>query len=321
MIDRGLIRQLRRAMRAAGLVLVGSTAAACLGYVHAQPTLPGEYIVPGERTFPESIALDHERDVFYVGSADQGTLFRGRRDAASLTPFVAGRSAPSAANGLALLPSGDLLVAGGRSGSLFVYAPNGTLRRRFDSPATEQTFINDLVVVSPTEAYVTDSFRPTLFRVDPSREGALEAWLDLTQTPIRYADGFNLNGVVATADGRFLIAAQTNIGKFWRIDRRSKVTDEIRVLGGEGGGDGLRLRGNLLYAVNGGGLTVYDLSSDASEARVLTRLTDLRLNGPTGLALDGDDALVVNAQFSARESTPDLPFTVTRLRLPKGQRR
>ena len=275
--------------------------------------IPTEYAVPGERTFPESIAFDEDTGTFYTGSADRGIVYRGSRNATEMIPHISGAAAPPASNGLRLLPSGELLVAGGRSGSLFVYAADGSLVRGYNSTPSEQTFVNDAVVTSADEAFVTDSIRPVLFRTDPSRRGSLEPWLDLTRTPIKYGEGFNLNGIVATEDNRFLVVAQTNARRFWRIDRRSKEVRMIDTPNGEGGADGMRLRGNRLFAVRDGGVSVYELSVDALKAVLVSRVDDPRFNGPTAIAIDGDDLLVVNAQFAAREGVPNLPFTITRV--------
>lgn len=284
-----------------------------VGFAQSASETLSSYAVPGERTFPEGIALDAATGAFFVGSADQGTIYRGSRSAQEMTPHVSGAEAPPASNGLRLLPSGELLVAGGRTGTLYVYAPDGTLVRRLDAPAAERTFINDSVVVSPTEVYVTDSFRPVLFRADPSVDGLLEPWLDLTATPIEYGEGFNLNGIVATEDGRYLIVAQTNARTFWRIDLASKDVTAIDVPHGEGGADGMRLVGDRLFAVRDGGVTTYRLAPDAGSVTVTARVVDERFSGPTAVAVDGDDLLIVNAQFAARDGTPDLPFTVTRV--------
>lgn len=54
---------------------------------------------------------------------------------------------------------------------------------------------------------MTDSYRSVLYRV-PLRGGAvgaMEAWLDLRGTPIPVGSRFGLNGIAASAGGRYLV--------------------------------------------------------------------------------------------------------------------
>jgi hypothetical protein len=152
--------------------------------------------------------------VYRLGVAD-GSIYRGnvRNEQAAL--FLPGREdGRTQAAGLAL-DDGLLYVAGGQTGTVFVCdTSSGDLVRSFDARGTGflTGFLND-VMVNPHsgDAYITDSFVPILWRV-PAEEvtgspqtGELEPWLDLTGTPIAYTAGFNLNGIVATLNGRYLL--------------------------------------------------------------------------------------------------------------------
>ena len=51
----------------------------------------------------------------------------------------------------------------------------------------------------------------------------LPVFLDFTGTALQYTAGFNVNGIAATPDGRYLVLAQSNTGKLYRVgvcDRR-----------------------------------------------------------------------------------------------------
>ena len=90
------------------------------------------------------------------------------------------------------------------------------------APSGADTFVND-VVVTPQGAYLTDSRRMVLYRV-PLDLGSPRT-LNVTGIPLQA--GNNLNGIVATPDGRTLIAVQTNTGKLWRINPQTGAATAV----------------------------------------------------------------------------------------------
>ena len=86
------------------------------------------------------------------------------------------------------------------------------------------TFIND-VVVTKKAAYFTDSQRPVLYRVAIAKDGAPGAvtTIPLGGEYVHVAGQFNLNGIVATKNGKALIAVQSVSKKLFAdrpVDRR-----------------------------------------------------------------------------------------------------
>jgi hypothetical protein len=60
----------------------------------------------------------------------------------------------------------------------------------------------------------------------------------------------NLNGIVATPNGKMLIAVQSSTASLLRIDPSTGVADTIELRGGDAtNGDGLLLEGQTLYLV------------------------------------------------------------------------
>ncbi|MBG0822444.1 hypothetical protein HS048_17010 [Planomonospora sp. ID91781] len=55
----------------------------------------------------------------------------------------------------------------------------------------------------------------------------------------------------------------------------------------------------------------------SGRGRLLARVTDPRLHGPSTAAFDGRDLLVVNFQYGA--ASPVLPYTVVRLTPDRGR--
>ena len=217
-----------------------------------------------------------------------------------------------------------LWVAGGPTGKVFLYdADEGAFVRTIDPPEAERTFLNDLVATGGA-VYVTDSFRPVLFRIPLAEDGPgeIESWLDLEGTPIEYQTGettleqVNLNGIAATEDGRYLITAQMNTGELFRIATDTKEITPID-LGGETlvNADGLVLDERTLYVVRiaDNEIVVVELSDDLVSGEITARYTSDALAWPATAALAGDRLLVVNTQFNRQgegSPPPELPFRV-----------
>ncbi|MFO7168993.1 MAG: hypothetical protein DIU80_013310 [Chloroflexota bacterium] len=283
------------------------------------------YILPGDAVFPEGVAFRPSTGHFFVSSTGDGTIFRGTIGREVAEPYLAGGAdGRTAATGMKVDDArGRLFVSGAATGQMFVYdLENGSLIASF-ATARRPTFINDVAILPNGDAFFTDSQSPVLYRVYTGGDGqlAFEEWLDFTGTPLQYQQGFNLNGIDATPDGRYLIAVQSNTGKLFRIDTGSKAVTEID-LGGEAltNGDGLLLDGNTAYVVrNQQGLIVkIQLAEDFASGSVVSSTTDPLLAYPTTAAKAGDRLLVVNSQFDKRGEglQPELPFTVASIPLP-----
>jgi len=278
--------------------------------------------LPGERAFPEGVAYDPSSEDFFVGSSESGTIYRsnigeGPKEA---EVFLEGRTdGRNVVYGMKVDEQGRLFVAGGGTGRAFVYdTGSGALIKAFDTAPTGETLMND-VTVTQDAAYFTDSFRPTLFRVplSPGGVGDIEPWLDFGETPVQYRGGFNLNGIAATADGRYLITVQFNTGKLYRIDTETEEITEVD-LGGKklGTGDGLLLEGRTLYVVRESPAQIVPvaLSEDLAIGQVGEAFSDPSLRFPTTIARYEDRLLVVNSQLNT--GNPKLPFTVTDVPIP-----
>ncbi|MCW2956271.1 MAG: Superoxide dismutase [Thermoleophilia bacterium] len=272
--------------------------------------------LPGERVFPEGIALDEPGRLMFVSSTTDGTIFSGPLDAERLEPLEVGTGGPTQAIGLATGPDAALWVAGGDTGMVWrLDQAGGDVAGAHKAPGSGATFLNDIAVAEDGTAYVTDSMRPVIYRIAPDAEAdaPLEAWLDLEGTAIEYGEGFNLNGIEFTPDQEQLLVVQANTGGLFRIPVDGGEPEQVD-LGGEAlaGGDGLEVDGQRLYVVLGesGDVGVVDLDSDYGSGSVAASITDDGFARPTTVEKSGSQLLVVNSQFDAMES-PELPFTVS----------
>jgi sugar lactone lactonase YvrE len=321
------------AMVAVGVALVAALFALmtfCASRVGADDSRPRLYLLPPEARYPEGIAAENKRGTFYVSSVFDGSIYRGNVRKEKVKLFLpGGQEGRTQAVGLALDDERRLYVAGGQTGKVFVYDTcGGELVRAFS--AQDSGFLNDVTVKPRSgDAYITDSLVPVIWRVpakevkDASAEGQLDPWLDLTGTPIEYTEGFNLNGIVATANGRYLLTVQSNTGNLYRIDTRTKQVTKVD-LGNETltNGDGLVLKGHALYVVRNRDELIAKvlLRNLFTSGRVKESASAPSLDFPTTAALARGRLLVVNSQFDeggpAGGTDPEIPFTVSSIRVP-----
>lgn len=160
--------------------------------------------------YPESVTVDQSSGTFFVGSVKEGTIYKGHIGKSDLEVFSSGGAdGRSIATGM-FFANDRLVIVGRQTGLIFVYnTKNGRLISKLDNGLrTGQSFLNDTTFAPDGSAYVTDSVNPVLYRVIPTRTGQyeLQEFLRFEGTLVMYvnapgAEGINVNGIVATADG------------------------------------------------------------------------------------------------------------------------
>jgi hypothetical protein len=205
---------------------------------------------------------------------------------------------------------GLLYVAGGPTGAFVYDAATGETVRVFD--AGRDAFVND-VVVTKDAAWFTNSFASVLYRVPLSADGTPGTGLDTIQLTGDFTlqDGFNLNGIEATPNGRALIAVQSNSGDLFRIDPGTGRTVRID-LGGDSlvSGDGLLRRGHTLYVGrNTNVVSLVRLDAGWASGRVVDELASPDFDVATTLGRAGSRLYVVQARFGVTP-TPDTPYWI-----------
>jgi Cu-Zn family superoxide dismutase len=266
------------------------------------------YPLPGERVFPEGIALNETTGDFYVGSTTDGTVFRanvsepGTEAEVFLEPGGDGRTT---AIGMEVDAEGRLFIAGGDTGRMFVYdTDTGMLIASIDNEQ-ETTFVNDVTVTPDGTAYFTDSMNPELYRIFPDGAGGygFESFLSFDGTPAEYGEGFNLNGIAASEDGRYLATVKSGTGKLFRTDTQNGDVTLIDTGGADlTNGDGILLDGQTLYVCRNRQEEILplEMSPDLTGAEAGEPFTDASFMYPTTIAIADDRLLAVNSQFDAR---------------------
>jgi sugar lactone lactonase YvrE len=321
------------------------------------PDLPSLYCLPPNpldtetiALYPEGIAADNESGDFYVSSVADGSIYRGNVSSSNAVLFLpGGEDGRTSATGLKL-DAGRLFVAGafydftlGLTGKVFIYDTSSKdLIRRFEISSSDLPqpqlpgFLNDVAVTNSGDAFITDSFQPVIWRVpaeavkNSSEPGELEPWLNLTGTLIEYTEGFNLNGIVATPNGRYLLTVQSNTGNLYRIDTQTQQVSLVEGLGDEAllNGDGLVLKGHTLYVIRNQGIITEVSLGKKFESGQVEGDTSVPIpeDFPTTAALVGGRLLVVNSQFAEggpgrvyvppEDPEPEIPFTVSAIPAP-----
>jgi hypothetical protein len=259
---------------------------------------------------PEGVAVG-KGPVIYAGSRRHGAVYEAdlrTGEGRILVPPQVGRIAV----GLGFdRRSDNIFVAGGPGGAGYVYdADTGASLQAYQFVTDGgATFVND-VDIARNAAYFTDSMRPVIYKVPLGPGGSLGSSFEIIPLPA----GFNLNGIVATPDGKTLIGVRTLMGEgaLLRVDVESGASSVID-LGGYNVamGDGLLLEGKTIYVMRNFAEIIAEirLSPDFSSGELQREITDPNFDVPTTIDRFGNTMYAVNARFSSGND-PSLTYTI-----------
>lgn len=307
---------------AASVILSAGVAPSAVSAQASAHPRPSRYNLPGTDVFPEGIAFQRSTGDFFVSSTTNGAIFRGNvKDADTAVFLPAGQDGRTTAVGLKVDRCDRLYIAGGSTGRVWVYdTDTGALLATF-SNGRSTTFINDVIVTRDGTAYFTDSLAPVLYRLSQDRNGkwVFEEWLDLRNSPIPSGTEFDLNGIAASENGKYLIVVHATTGELFRVSTATGTIIKLN-LGGATviNGDGLLLQGRTLYVAQNypAQITKIHLTDDLARGTITSVTTDPSFALPTTIAAARGRLLVVNSQFDKQGGTPELPFWVSSIPLP-----
>jgi hypothetical protein len=122
--------------------------------------------------------------------------------------------------------------------------------------------------------------------------------------------GFNLNGIAASENGKYLIVVQSNTGQLFRIDTDTKEVTPID-LNGETltNGDGILLQGRKLYVVRNQNdlVAVVRLSRDLTRGTYVRELSRPEFAVPTTIARSGGRFWGLQREVRRQHARPELP--------------
>ena len=229
----------------------------------------------GHAIHPEGVTWDPTRNAFLIGSLRYGTVSAVGADGIPHTLVsdpsliaTGGIRVDAARNRLlatygdvyagpnALLSVGSTPETRGRYGGLAVFnLKTGVLEKRIElSQAPGLHLANDLALDAKGNAYVTDSFSGTIFKVTPSghastflQDKALDAGKDENGLP-----NVGVNGIVVDPAG-FIIVVRYDTGQLFRVPlNEPKKFTEVALKERPVGADGMALGadGTLYAATN-----------------------------------------------------------------------
>jgi sugar lactone lactonase YvrE len=297
------------------LLLLTTIAAVAAATANAGGTAFPQRIELPDGFQPEGIATAGGR--FYVGSIPTGAVYRGSLRTGEGSILVQPQSG-RAAIGMKL-DRGRLFVAGGPTGMAFVYDARSGAGITSYQLSTGGSFVND-VVVTKQAAWFTDSLKPVLYRV-PLGPGGRPGAASSVQTVELSGDyvhgqGFNVNGIEVTPNGKTLVIVQSSTGRLFTVTPAG-VANAIELSGGESvpNGDGLLLSGRTLYVVQNRLNTVAKiaLAPGLGSGRVVNRIQNPGFDVPTTIADHGRRLYAVNGRFDTAP-TPTTDYWVTQIR-------
>lgn len=304
------------------ILLAGLTVPAAIAGGGTFPTL-----IPLPDEFgPEGIATGRGTQ-FFVGSTPTGAIYKGNLRTGEGSVLVA-PSVPRIAVGLAVdRRSNYLFVAGGFLGQAYVYDASTGDEVRVFQLTPPGSLVND-VVVTRQAAYITDSFRPYLYRIPLGPRGRLvepvvPEEMGLTGDFVHVPGAINANGIEATPNGKWLLVAtccplppapfQPGLGKLYRVDPLTGYAMEVDL----GGGFIPFADGILLDAEDDGSYTLYVVQNFLNQIAVVHLdpelltgalvgvLTSPDFRIPATVADFGNRLYAVNARFDV--SPPGVP--------------
>ena len=229
----------------------------------------------------EGIGADERRGLFYVSEVTGGEIHRGSAGTADTEQWLGGDGTDGrfTARGITTDAAGRVYVAGGPNGigtgrpDLWVYAPDGRLLAALRAPGVD-AFLNDVAIGPDGAAYFTNSNAPQVFRVALDGGGwHVTRWADATGT-IEQSAGFNLGGIVVSADHSALVVAQGNAGLLWRFDLRTAAVSLVATGGAAlTDADGLVRQGSRLTVVRNFArrLATLELTADGRRATLVSQ--------------------------------------------------
>jgi len=281
---------------------------------------PGTYRLTGDvgGSKFEGIGADERRGVFYVSEVTGGEIHRGSAGTAQTEQWLGGDGTDGrfTARGITTDATGRVYVAGGPNGigtgrpDLWVYAPDGRLLAALRAPG-ENVFLNDVAIGPDGAAYFTNSNAPQVFRVAVGGTAwGVTRWADATGT-VEQRAGFNLGGIVVSADRSALVVAQGNAGLLWRFDLRTAAVSPVATgVASLTDADGLVRQGSRLTVVRNFArmLATLELRADGRAARLVCQVaTDPERVLTTAKVLRGR-TLFVDSKFD--EQVASGPYEV-----------
>ncbi len=265
-----------------------------------------------DQAYPECASWSEKQQVFIVSSMRHGVIGKVTPEG-RYTPFISdarivsslGVRVDDARNTLWVVNAdagvGDRTAAAtqGRLAAVATYnATTGEPKAYVDLGSISEGahFGNDLTLDADGNAYVTDSYFPAIYRIDPSGQASVFTQSDLFND----GDGFKLNGIAWHEDG-YLLVGKYNSGELFRVNLQEPThIDRVQLPEALIGADGLRLLDtqHLIVVQNSGvDRTIELTSTDGWKSARITRQRKSQMSMPTSATQVGHEVYVLNSRI------------------------
>jgi hypothetical protein len=291
------------------------------GCIANRPTERLEFDAPG--AYPEGVAFDAARNVYYVSSARLATV--GKVDLQGRYSVLYNEPALKSTYGMKIHPDGKRLYVCASDANYSKFSTPDTRNKLcrliiidiesgrklsdidLSGLAAGPHFANDLIFDNDNNAYVTDSYANVIYKVDNTNKASVFSSSELYKTK-----GIGLNGIVWHSGG-FLLTSNGATGSVYKVPLTSpqspqKVSMPYFFMNA----DGLLLNSadTLTLIQNGGAEKIYKLITkdnwQSAEMAATTLVAD-RFSYPSTAALRGNQVWVMNAKFHDLEDSTAIP--------------
>ncbi|WP_432714772.1 gluconolaconase [Pedobacter sp.] len=277
-------------------------------------------------SYPEGLAYDSLRAVYYVSSARTGTI-------GTVTPdgeytVLHADSTLKSTYGLKIHPDGNRLFAcvGDANYSRYSTADTYLKMCRLISVDLEtgkklsdvdlsgllpgKHFPNDLVFDEQQNIYLTDSYAHAIYKITPAGQASVFVKDSQFET-----EGIGVNGLVYHPDG-YLLVDNSNTGQLYKVNmKQPQYVQKVAANQFFLGADGLLLNAadTLTIVVNGGNDKIFQLTTDdnwkSSRLCSTTLLLD-RFTYPSTATLNSNEVWVMNAKFNELVDSNAVPSKI-----------
>lgn len=273
--------------------------------------------------YPEGVAYNHKSDVFFVGSVKTGSIIIVDK-LGNAKVFYEDSSLKSSFGMKVDSPRNCLWVCTGDP-NYSIYSDSTTYKKKIRIVGIDLTsgkkirdhdlsylkagkhFANDLTLDDSGSIYITDSYSPDIYRIDPS--GIAGIW---SENDLYKGLDIGLNGIVWHPAGYFLAVNNGN-GAILKIKRDSPKDAKVVKIGTFfPGADGLLIdpSGDLVLVQNKGVNKVFLISStDNFESATIKAATasEDRFQQPSTCVMAGGKVYVVNSKLNELQDPGQSP--------------
>ena len=282
--------------------------------------------------YPEGVTYDAQKKMFFVSSVKTGTI--GSVDEGGNYKELYKDASLKSSFGMKVDAKNNRLLVCIADPNYSMYSTPATFKKMARLIAVDlntgakkmdvnlalnpgKHFANDLTMDDKGNIYVTDSYSPNIYKVDPSGKASVFATSELFKS-----EDVGLNGILYHPQG-YLLAAHSTNGTLYKIDMKNPMNvTTVKMKTFFPGADGMAwLASNMLVLIqNKGANKAFQISSSDNWATAEVKgatATEDRLQHPTTVTVQDGRVWVLNSKMNELADSSILPSREFSLQLAK----